>query len=300
MFQASRTLFLYALSPIHMGAGTAVDVIDNPVQREVHTSHPLLAGSGLKGAFRNALRVQDVARARIEVLFGPETTNADAHAGAISISDGQLLLFPVRAMAHGFVYATSATALARAARLLSAADPPFGNLQGPEPGQVMTTSSLANETEPLVLEALALDRQSKQALDDTAAWLAARALPEGDGHAFFRDKLRNHLVVLSEADFGHFLRTGMVVEPHVRINDDTGTADEGGLFFTENVPPESVFVTCAMATPSRRRDDDSTAEALLSEALGSDNAPGLLGRRLQIGGDATTGRGHVILTAAEA
>jgi len=265
----------------------------------VHTGHPLLAGSGLKGAFRNALRVQNVPKERIKVLFGPETTNADAHAGAISISDGQLLLFPVRSMAHGFVYATSATALARAARLVSATDLPFGNLEGPEPGHVMTTHALGQDDGPLVLEALALDRQTSQALDDTAQWLAARAVPEGEGHAFFRDKLRKHLVLLSEADFGHFLRTGMVVEPHVRIDDQTGTADDGGLFFTENVPPESVFLTCAMATPSRHRDDDSTAEKLLGDALGNADTQGLLGRRLQIGGDATTGRGHVILTAAE-
>ena len=35
-----------------MGAGQAVGAINNPIQREVHTSHPLIAGSGLKGAVR--------------------------------------------------------------------------------------------------------------------------------------------------------------------------------------------------------------------------------------------------------
>jgi CRISPR/Cas system CMR subunit Cmr4 (Cas7 group RAMP superfamily) len=36
-----------------MGAGSAVGVIDNPIQRERHTGHPCFAGSGIKGAMRH-------------------------------------------------------------------------------------------------------------------------------------------------------------------------------------------------------------------------------------------------------
>lgn len=49
MFQTSATVFLYAVSPVHMGAGQAIDVIDNPIQRERHTGHPyFLAPCSLK------------------------------------------------------------------------------------------------------------------------------------------------------------------------------------------------------------------------------------------------------------
>lgn len=37
MFQAQQLVFYNCLSPVHMGAGTAVGAIDNPIQREVHT-----------------------------------------------------------------------------------------------------------------------------------------------------------------------------------------------------------------------------------------------------------------------
>lgn len=37
MFQKQLTVFLYAVSPVHMGAGQAIGVIDNPIQRERHT-----------------------------------------------------------------------------------------------------------------------------------------------------------------------------------------------------------------------------------------------------------------------
>ena len=53
MFQAHAALFLYATSPVHMGAGQAFGLIDNPIARERHTEHPLFPGSGLKGAIRH-------------------------------------------------------------------------------------------------------------------------------------------------------------------------------------------------------------------------------------------------------
>ena len=40
MFEKTAAVFLYAVSPVHMGAGSAVGVIDNPIQRERHTGPP--------------------------------------------------------------------------------------------------------------------------------------------------------------------------------------------------------------------------------------------------------------------
>jgi CRISPR-associated protein Cmr4 len=43
MFEQKAAVFLYAVSPVHMGAGQAIGVIDNPIQRERHTrntQHP--------------------------------------------------------------------------------------------------------------------------------------------------------------------------------------------------------------------------------------------------------------------
>ena len=59
MFEKHAAVFLYAISPVHMGAGQAIGVIDNPIQRERHTNHPSFAGSGIKGTTttsRGALR----------------------------------------------------------------------------------------------------------------------------------------------------------------------------------------------------------------------------------------------------
>jgi len=58
-------------------------------------------------------------------------------------------------------------------------------------------------------------------------------------------------VVLSDTDFAYFATNAMLVEPHVRIDPDTGTASDGGLFYTENLPPESLLVAPLLASQTR-------------------------------------------------
>jgi CRISPR-associated protein Cmr4 len=75
----------------------------------------------------------------------------------------------------------------------------------------------------------------------------------------------------------------------VRINPDTGTAKDGGLFYTENLPPESLLVAPVLASKTRTGKDDLEAELVMAQIRGA-----LDGKLLQIGGDATTGRGLVV------
>lgn len=304
MFQASKALFVYCVSPLHMGAGTALGLIDNPIQRERHTGYPLIAGSGLKGAVRHHFWAQSQGEDRrwLERLLGPDSgQNASTHAGAVSFADAQLLAFPVRSARQGFVYATSPLALARAARLLelTGQPPPWPSVQG-QTCQV-ADAALAGE---LTLEVFQYQATHNPSLAKVAAWLADHAFPAGEAYAFFRNKLKTDLVVLPDEEFGYFVQHATVVEPHVRINDESGTADDGGLFYTENLPPESVLITAVMASVERYSKDAKPSDALdaaavLSAVLNGHGTAwkGLQHTLLQVGGDATTGRGQVVLTA---
>ena len=124
MFEKRAAVFLYTVSPVHMGAGTATGIVDNPIQRERHTGHPCFAGSGIKGAVRHGFTAIGGDKSLIDHLFGPESTNGALHAGAVSFGDGQLVAFPVRSIHGGFVYATCPLALARTRRLLQVAGVP--------------------------------------------------------------------------------------------------------------------------------------------------------------------------------
>ena len=57
MFEQQAAVFLYAVSPVHLGAGSMIGVIDNPIQRERHTGHPVLCRLGRQGGRPSRLRV---------------------------------------------------------------------------------------------------------------------------------------------------------------------------------------------------------------------------------------------------
>jgi len=298
MFEKHAALFLYAVSPVHLGAGTAVGVIDNPIQRERHTGHPCFAGSGIKGAVRHGFQAVGGDPMLIDRLFGPESGSTDLHAGAVSFGDAQLVTFPVRSLKNGYVYATCPQALGRAQRLLGLLGAPVGwQIPQVDEGRcVLANRDLLSREDRLHLEAFEYEATVSQDLPSLAADLADKALLPGNGHDFFRTKLGRDLVVLSDTDFGYFAEHATVVEPHVRINEATGTADDGGLFYTENLPPESILIAPLLAsqTRTRRKEDAMDAQGVMLKLKN------LLDHKvLQVGGDATTGRGLVTLKILE-
>jgi len=300
MFEQQAAVFLYAVSPVHMGAGQAIGVIDNPIQRERHTGHPCFAGSGIKGAVRHSFKNLGGDENHISRLFGPESGSADLHAGAVSFGDAQVVALPVRSLKGGFVYATCPQAIARAQRLLAH----LGlTRQWPALPEVKLGTCLTSHTaqlggkdaDRLHLEAFEYQAADKAcvALQTIAQDLAQHGLPAGDGYSFFRDKLAADLVVLSDSDFDYFSQHAMLIEPHVRIDDETGTASDGGLFYTENLPPESLLIAPLLASQTRSGKEGELIDAITVMAH---MKTVLHSKLLQVGGDATTGRGLVAAT----
>ncbi len=303
MYEKKAAVFFYAVSPVHMGAGQAIGVIDNPIQRERHTHHPCFAGSGIKGAVRHSWKSLGGDEAHITRILGPDTGSNSLHAGAVSFGDAQLVAFPVRALKGAYVYATCPAAIERARRLLTLIEvrvewpdlPPVGE------GQCLLANTALLSDKKLHLEAFEYTAAdgNNEAVEKIAAWLAENALPAGDGYAYFRNKLKSDLVVLSDTDFAYFSEHATLVEPHVRINDETGTADDGGLFYTENLPPESVLIAPLLASQTRTGKKKGEEEWEDAFSVMAKIKSVMDGKLLQIGGDATTGRGLVVAKVLE-
>ncbi|HUM09055.1 MAG TPA: type III-B CRISPR module RAMP protein Cmr4 [Acidocella sp.] len=312
MFEKHAAIFLYAVSPVHLGAGQAVGVIDNPIQRERHTGHPCFAGSGVKGAVRHGfealakgIKVEGPLKELIDALFGPspdpeERGGKDLHAGAVSFGDAQLVALPIRSLKGGYVYATCPQAISRARRLLDLIGirVNWPTLPVIEEGHCLLANPALLSGDKLHLEAfeyVAIERESA-AVKEIGADLSTRALPVENGYTFFRDKLKTDLVVLSDTDFAYFAQNAMLVEPHVCIDPNTGTAKDGGLFYTENLPPESLLIAPMLASQTRtgRKDDWEDAAGVMFKIKNV-----IDGKLLQVGGDATTGRGLVVAKVVE-
>jgi len=298
MFKERAAMFLYCVSPVHMGTGQAIGVIDNPIQRERHTGYPCFAGSGIKGAVRHSFELLGGKKEDLDRLFGPEAGSGQLYAGAVSFGDAQLVAMPVRSLKEGFVWVTCTHALWRTRRLLElvGAAPNWQAVEDVPEGQCRVCDTTLLYQDKLHLEGFEYAAQKFEGIGKIATYLAENAIPASEDFRYFRDKLKRHLVLLSDTDFAFFAQHATLVEPHVRINPETGTADEGGLFYTENLPPEAILVAPLMASQTR----DSRGEPLdagkvmgvIKKVINGSN--GKQGKLLQIGGDATTGRGLVV------
>ncbi|MCD6335101.1 MAG: type III-B CRISPR module RAMP protein Cmr4, partial [Candidatus Latescibacteria bacterium] len=107
-------LSLFARTPLHIGAGSSVGAIDQPVVRERHTRFPVIPGSSLKGVLSDLWDSGGIGNRTEEGtwLFGAEDSN-NASAGALLIGEGKLLAFPIRSAKGSFAWITCPLALSR-------------------------------------------------------------------------------------------------------------------------------------------------------------------------------------------
>ncbi|MBM4001269.1 MAG: type III-B CRISPR module RAMP protein Cmr4 [Planctomycetes bacterium] len=285
--QAKCLLFIHARTSLHPGSGAALGVVDLPVQRERHTHWPLIPGSSLKGVLRDACGrgcTQDQ-KEKIPLVFGPETKDADKHAGAISFTDARILAFPVRSLKGVFAWITCDSVLRRFAR-----DAKMAGLDGPTaPGPAEKNKAICAANAPLLVNGTQIVLEefefAKQA-DAPAGWsdaLARLVFRDEDERPMFRDRL----VVLHDDDFGHFVRHATEVVARIGLDAATKTVKNGALFYQEFLPTETLLYSVVIANASRNGRAMAASDVL---KFVSDGEPGIP-EILQIGGDETIGKG---------
>lgn len=288
----SAVLFIHALTGLHPGSGTALGLVDLPVQRERHTQWPVCPGSSLKGIFRDSYQTRLGKTDDFFAVFGPETDKARDHAGAVSLTDARLLAFPVRSLRGVFAWVTCPAALQRLQRDLllagpNPADPPPAAIPdiGKDKAGTVEAPPLAIEAGRLLLEEFEFTIQASAAAETKAwaDWIAAHAIPGTD--AATATRVRSHLAILHDNDFTHFVRFATEVTARVGLDYDTKTVKDGALFYEEFLPPETIFYSLVIAEKSRKQHNALTADGVL-EFLATG-----LPRHVQIGADATIGKG---------
>lgn len=302
MFDATRLLFIYVETPLHAGSGRGLGAIDLPIQRERTTQYPMIQASSLKGKLRamadpasNPQSLLD--REKLFAIFGPETPRASEHAGALSVGDARLLLFPVRSLAGVFAWTTSLSVLARFQRDAQMAGLTLPWTLLPEVGPGANQAWISGDTlvagNVIVLEEFSFrpDRTQTVWVRDIGDWLARNGLPQSDEYAFWRQALPAKLCILPDNVLRDFVLYSTEVQTHIKLDSITKTVDAttGALWTVESLPADSLLYAPLMATPSRRQ------LVPLSGAEILDQVANLLPSRAQLGGDETTGHGMTAL-----
>ncbi len=269
-------LGLLAETFIHPGAGQTGGAIDLPVAREAATGYPFIAGSSMKGAMRDAVRLDKESQERV---FGTQDRG-----GALLVSDARLLLLPLRSLSSLYHWATCPHLLERFGRDLRRTETGTAPADTPTVGQYRYLGAAGQQDAKLFLEERSFTAQSSSVNGPNLdGWITsiARLIPD----AAACDRLPRQLIVLDDRDFAWFARHGLPVLARNQL-DKNKTSEN--LWYEETLPPDTL-----MYTTLAEHDSDSGGLAAMRTAF--EHRP-----YLQVGGNATVGQGWFAVACAEA
>ncbi len=281
MYTKHALIGMYCETPLHAGSGQAVGAVDLPVQREKITNWPTIQASGLKGAFRSAYEsaqgLDNIA------IFGSD--NSGDTAGAISIGDARILLFPVRSSIAPFVWVTCPAVLRKLKRDggIVGVNNEWGIPDVPDHQYL----GLKGAGGAIIFEDLKLDGAGQL---DSAILEGLKLLTPTDD-VYETAQLAAHLCLVSDSSFSILVETGTEVQARIQLNDETKTSEN--LWYQELVPSNTVFYTLISMADQRVSGERKTAESLMQSLKGT------LKDYIQIGGDETLGRGWTRLVWQE-
>jgi CRISPR-associated protein Cmr4 len=231
-----------ALDPVHIGTGqTRIGRVDNTIVRETGTNIPKIPGTSLMGAARSyaslvygkpeaagqhkKLKTEQMKDCPIVYTFGTYNNgNNDAVAGQqgkISISDAQILFFPVYSMAGPVWVSTS--------EILDLAD--------------FQVNGLISSTDDVLHTSL---KWSKETLN--LGWLHLKAKnglivkPPGEiENKKEWESIKQRIVIVSIKLFSQIVNSNLEVRTSVAINPETGAVEDGALFTYEAIPRATWF-----------------------------------------------------------
>jgi CRISPR-associated protein Cmr4 len=292
MISKNCLLGLIAETSIHAGAGSAVGVVDLPIQREGHNGWPCVFGSSMKGALRtHAYNLWDKDnKDKLLTLFGPERTheNDKTHAGALAISDARLLLLPVRSLTSNYRWVTCPEALERlqrdAQRLGVALPMDVPEIKNDEALVTRVQDEADEASKALFLEEYRFSTNTEFDSELDGIIIALAKLIERNDIV---TELKKRLAIVSNDMFSTLVQSATPVNAHIAIEPERKTVIEGQLWYEETLPPETVMYVAVIAHPGRDNKKEQPSQVMdhFTELFPENK------HWLQIGGNETVGMG---------
>lgn len=291
-YEVKRVLTVYAQTPVHVGAGSSWDIIDLPIQREVHTGYPIIPASSLKGSLRSRAEALGLDSRLVKAAFGNELRDNAAAAGNLSIGDCRILAFPVRSLSQGFIWVTCPLVLNRFYRDLRLAE-----INGRDSLSFISEDSemFAPESTKLpdrvLLEEVEFEVRKSEKATSIAESLA-ELLPAETGD-YLKQKFKRDLVLINDRNFSYFVKHCTQISAKIQLTSAKVTGKEGNLWYEESLPSDTVMYSLLMATGQRMKDIPARQlKDFVNEEILKDNL-------LQVGGNESIGQGWCWMSLVE-
>ena len=266
----TKIMTIFTRMPLHVGCGSSVGAVDQPVVRERHTRFPVIPGSSIKGVLADLWLDGCKRTEEGKKFFGEDDVKEKAMSGTLALGDARLLAFPVRSAKGCFAFVTSPLCLERFKRDkgLTLSIPTLA------PGQKCLAGMDVSfpERNAVVLEEYRFEKTG----DFPADW--AKELSALADDAVLNGS-ENRFVLVHDEDMSFFAENACQISQHVSIDSSTGTAADGKLFNQEEVPSETLFYA-SIAELSASVDYEPFVRKMSATPI------------MQFGGKRTTGVGY--------
>lgn len=277
---------MYAVTPCHAGSGSALGVVDLPIQRERHTNWPMIQASGVKGAFRANFEryknnLSDEEKGKVneinklaDSIFG--TSEGTGYAGSSSFSDAKILAYPMRSDVSPFVWITCPAVLKRLQKDLSFTGENIEKYKIPEVKEneaVLIKGSISGD---VLLEDYEVKVSNDKKVEGFDAWFAGT----------------DRLILVSDEVFNYGVTNCTQIMAQIKIDSKTGTTAEGSLRYQEELPSDTLMYTVIHWGDSKNTAEDKLKADTIKRFITEE----VIKNHIQIAGDETCGRGIFELT----
>lgn len=294
MYKYSALLTYYTLTPLHMGSGSSLSYIDLPIQRERHTSFPIMAASGIKGVFRNLAHRKWDDKEIINIIFGPEDGNQ--YSSCISFTDAKILLYPVRSLKGIFAWITCPFVINRFKKELE-------NLTNTNPNSDFNFNKIEDDQIIVSKDSLLKITENKVALEEFVFQIInnendnlkklTNLIKENIELDEIKD-LEKRVAIVSDDVFTNFVNYAVEVRTRIKIDQITGVVEEGALFTLELIPSEAIFYNFLFIGEPKINNKSNNDNKIKNDDI-KNKFKELFNQNLilQFGGDETIGLGFV-------
>ncbi len=306
MFDNVSIAVMYAVTPCHAGSGSALGVVDLPIQRERHTNWPMIQASGVKGAFRaNFDRFKskissenDINLTTItESIFGTDKGNSgnngsnSGYAGSLSVSDAKILAYPMRSNVSPFVWITCPSVLKRLSLDLEIAGMEAFDSD-------VFSREIKNENDAIILlnvENAIRPLQNQQNQQPSNVLLEDfEVTPKENGNVTTEfNKINSYftaaerLLLVSDDVFNYGVTDCTQIMAQIAIDSKTGTTATGSLRYQEELPSDTIMYTVIHWGDSKNNLDNNLSANEIKNYITNQ----VIKDYIQIAGDETCGRG---------
>lgn len=329
MYQKIEPIFLRNITPMHVGVGSDLGIVDLPIQREKHTGYPKIESSGIKGCVREyfeatAKNPSDVID--VHILFGYDDKSVNQYkdengeikrvndkviqcfaeskgkfAGAVGFSDAKILFFPVKSAKGVFAHVTCVGVLKKFAESLSLCKEVDDELKEVNNELVIKMNELKEpDNEKVYCNMSKLVLNNKVVLDEYVYEVdksveVNQIFTELCGMIGLSTDRADHMVVINDDEFADFVNMYTEVITRTKISNISGTVEDGALFNEEYLPAETIMYSLLLeSVPFYQEEKEMRELSHVTKKI--DEKFQINGEKtivLQIGSGATIGKGIV-------